>query len=53
MRSTPPRALRAGRLASAVGLRVLELEARYLRGPRRSLRYGHTLLALANRAAER
>jgi len=44
---------RAGRLASAVGLRVLELEARYLRGPRRSLRYGHTLLALANRAAER
>ena len=37
----------AGRLATAVGSRLLELEARLLRGHDRALPFGHTLLALA------
>lgn len=37
----------AGRTTNAMGRAVLKLEARYLRNSRRSLPYGHTLLALA------
>jgi SAM-dependent methyltransferase len=37
-------------LATAVGSRLLELEARYLAGPGRTLLYGHTLLAVATPA---
>jgi ubiquinone/menaquinone biosynthesis C-methylase UbiE len=38
---------RASPIVNAVGTVVLRLEARYLRGSRRRLPYGHTLLALA------
>jgi ubiquinone/menaquinone biosynthesis C-methylase UbiE len=41
----------APRLRSAIGLRVLEAEARYLARPGRRLPYGHTLFALAVRVA--
>ncbi len=37
----------SGRLGAAIGPRLLELEARYLARPGRSLPYGHTLLAVA------
>ena len=37
----------AGALRSAVGRPLLGFEARYLRSPRRSLPYGHTLFAVA------
>jgi SAM-dependent methyltransferase len=37
----------SGTLATAIGSRLLELEARYLAGPGRTLPYGHTLLAVA------
>jgi 2-polyprenyl-3-methyl-5-hydroxy-6-metoxy-1,4-benzoquinol methylase len=37
----------AGSFTNAVGGAVLALGARYLRGPRRRLPYGHTLFALA------
>jgi len=40
----PPR---SGRLATAVGSRLLEVEAWYLAGAGRTLPYGHTLLAVA------
>jgi ubiquinone/menaquinone biosynthesis C-methylase UbiE len=40
----------SGRLAAAIGPRLLELEARYLLRPGRSLPYGHTLLAVATPA---
>jgi len=37
----------SGRLATAVGSRLLEAEARYLSRPGRTLPYGHTILAVA------
>ncbi len=37
----------SGRVAAAIGPRLLGLEARYLARPGRSLPYGHTLLAVA------
>jgi SAM-dependent methyltransferase len=40
---------RSGKLAAALGRRVLAAEARYLRDTRRRLPYGHTLLAVAVR----
>jgi len=40
----------SGRLAGAIGPRLLELEARYLSRPGRRLPYGHTLLAVATPA---
>jgi SAM-dependent methyltransferase len=38
----------SGAAATAIGSRLLALEARYLAGPGRSLPYGHTLLAVAS-----
>jgi SAM-dependent methyltransferase len=43
----------AGAVADAVGRRLLDLEARYLRSPRRTLPYGHTLFAVASPAPGR
>ena len=40
----------SGALATAIGSRLLELEARYLSHPGRTLPYGHTLFALATPA---
>ena len=40
----------SGALAAAVGSRLLELEARYLARPGRTLPYGHTLFAVATPA---
>ena len=37
----------SGTLATAIGARLLEFEARYLAGSGRTLPYGHTLLAVA------
>lgn len=43
--------VRSGRLRSAVGLRVLSAEARWLARPGRTLPFGHTLFAVATRPA--